>query len=98
MDIESRERWPPAFPRWRVGLVLESLAIRFPLSALPKRLAGHVRLSKTSQKGARAMRPRKRWLQFSLRTLLGVMLAASLLMAWVAHKRDEAAEQRRGYP
>ena len=37
---------------------------------------------------------RRTWLQFSLRTLLGVMLAASLLMAWVAHK---AAEQRMAY-
>ena len=40
---------------------------------------------------------RRTWLQFSLRTLLGVMLAACLLMAWVAHKRNEAAEQRKAY-
>ena len=40
---------------------------------------------------------RRKWLQFSLRTLLAVMLAASFLMAWVAHKRNEAAEQRRAY-
>ena len=43
------------------------------------------------------MRLKRKWLQFSLRTLLGVMLAASLLMGWVAHKRNEAAEQRRAY-
>jgi hypothetical protein len=40
---------------------------------------------------------KRNWLQFSLRTLLAVMLGASLLMAWVAHKRNEAAEQRRAY-
>ena len=40
---------------------------------------------------------RRTWLQFSLRTLLAVMLAACLLMAWVAHKRNEAAEQRKAY-
>jgi hypothetical protein len=40
---------------------------------------------------------RRNLLQFSLRTLLGVMLAASLLMGWVAYKRNEAAEQRRAY-
>ena len=39
----------------------------------------------------------RRWLQFSLRTLLTVMLGACLLMAWVAHKRGEAAQQRRAY-
>src|SRR5690242_4048430 len=45
----------------------------------------------------RAMPIRRNWLQFSLRTLLGVMLGASLLMGWVAYKRNEAAEQRRAY-
>lgn len=40
---------------------------------------------------------RRTWLQFSLRTLLGIMFAASLLMGWVAYKRGEAAEQQRAY-
>ena len=39
----------------------------------------------------------RRWLQFSIRTLLAVMLAACCLMAWVAHKRDQAAQQRKAY-
>jgi hypothetical protein len=42
------------------------------------------------------IRPR-RWLQFSIRTLLGVTFAACCLMAWVAHKRDEAAQQQKAY-
>jgi hypothetical protein len=40
---------------------------------------------------------RRTWLQFSLRTLLGAMFAASLLMGWVAYKRNEAAEQQRAF-
>ena len=39
----------------------------------------------------------RRWLQFSIRTLLAVMLVACCLMAWVAHKRDQAAQQRKAY-
>ena len=42
------------------------------------------------------IRPR-RWLQFSIRTLLGVTFIACCLMAWVAHKRDEAAQQQQAY-
>ena len=40
------------------------------------------------------MRLKRNWLQFSLRSLLAVMFAACVLMAWVAYKRNEAAEQR----
>jgi hypothetical protein len=40
---------------------------------------------------------RRTWLQFSLRTLLLFMLGASLLMAWVARMRIDAAEQRKAY-
>jgi hypothetical protein len=39
----------------------------------------------------------RRWLQFSLRTLLAIMLVACCLMGWVAFKRGQAAEQRAAY-
>jgi hypothetical protein len=41
--------------------------------------------------------PPRRWLQFSIRTLLAVMFAACCLAAWVAHKRDQAAQQQQAY-
>jgi len=40
---------------------------------------------------------RRNWLQFSLKTLLGAMFAACLLMGWVAYKRGQAAEQQRAF-
>ncbi|WP_425614282.1 hypothetical protein NA78x_004148 [Anatilimnocola sp. NA78] len=40
---------------------------------------------------------RRSWGQFSIRTMLAATLIASVLMAWVAHKRAEAAQQRRAY-
>jgi len=39
----------------------------------------------------------RRWLQFSLRTLLVVMLVACCLFGWVAYKRSQAAEQQAAY-
>jgi hypothetical protein len=41
-----------------------------------------------------APRPRRRWLQFSLRTLLVVMLVAALGMAWVARQRQLAWQRQ----
>jgi len=39
----------------------------------------------------------RRWFQFSLKTLLALMLAACCLLAWVAYKRSQAAEQKAAY-
>jgi len=40
---------------------------------------------------------RRSWWQISIRSMLAATLIASVLMAWVAHKRAQAAEQRRAY-
>jgi Leucine Rich repeat len=39
----------------------------------------------------------RRWLQFSLRTLLAIMLVVCCLLGWVAFKRSQAAEQQAAY-
>jgi len=39
-------------------------------------------------------RPRRRWLQYSLRTLLVFMVLASVPMSWLAVKMHHAREQR----
>jgi len=39
----------------------------------------------------------RRWLQFSLRTLLAIMMVACCFLGWVAYKRGQAAEQQAAY-
>ena len=36
----------------------------------------------------------RRWLQFSIRALLALTFVACCLAAWVAYKRDQAAQQQ----
>ena len=41
-----------------------------------------------------SLRPTRRWLQFSLRTLLVVMTLAAVLLGWVVSQRQKAANQQ----
>ncbi|HEX7447340.1 MAG TPA: hypothetical protein VF306_07335 [Pirellulales bacterium] len=47
------------------------------------------------QEKTAAARPRRRWLQFKLRTLLVAMVAACIPLAWLTMKRERTRRQRR---
>ena len=38
-------------------------------------------------------KPRRRWLQFSLRTTMVLILSVSVSLGWFAHRRKQAKEQ-----
>jgi hypothetical protein len=43
-------------------------------------------------------RPKRRWFQYSLRTLLVFMVLASIPMSWLAVKMQQARRQREALP
>lgn len=48
-----------------------------------------------AQNASTTARPRRRWLQFKLRTLLVLMLSACIPLAWLTMKRERTRRQRR---
>ena len=86
--------------RGELGRALSSTSDRWqlkPLVRADRRPTGHsgsVTMAGMADEQGKPKKPRRRWYQFSLRTLMLFVVVASLALAWVGNRYQRARESR----